>query len=167
MKPICVYSAPRTGSTALTADLASKYCIPNLSEIFNNNYLMPTQRAKDMFRTEQSFVWAFKPSQRTTKNTHIVDRYLNASTIVKITRRDLVKQIASFYFMVKTKPLDHCVDQILKYNKIVDELTPVDEHVIYEDYTYTDTCGVLPQAKPDNYTQICNQVSTLLGELNV
>ena len=69
--------------------------------------------------------------------------------------------------MVKTKPLDHCVDQILKYNKIVDEFTPVDEHIIYEDYIYTDTCGVLPQAKPDNYIQICNQVSTLLGELNV
>ena len=167
MKPICVYSSPRVGSTALTADLASKYCLPNLSEIFNNTRRELDPIAEELISTKQPFVWAFKPLSYTEDNQKVVDSLIAKSTIIKMIRQDIAAQIVSYYLMVKHKPLDFCVNIVCRCNKLVDVFDAYDKIIVYEDYVYTDTCGILPSAKPDNYKELIEQTKYILEQKGI
>jgi hypothetical protein len=165
LRSICVYSARRVGSTPLTIDLSARYRLPNLSEIFNNPVRRPTAEAITLLESEKPFVWAFKPDQKTKANAEIVQTFLDASDIIKITRNDLVKQIASYYFMLKKLPVKHCIDKILQENQTIDNLTNYTRHIVYEDYPYLDVSFMTkPNIKPDNYDEICNSVSNILRQ---
>lgn len=185
MKPICVYSAPRVGSTALTIELAAKHDVPNLSEIFNSfdhgrRDYMPQPESIAMLESGKPFVWAFKPLQRTNKNTLLVDRFINASDVVKITRNNIVRQIVSFYLLLHSgvrqtnsqhnhKPmklsLNWAVDKILEHNKQVDDFHHCQEHIIYEKHEFKKLSwmpDVMP--KPKDYDDLCKSVSKILEQ---
>ena len=167
MKPVCVYSSPRVGSTALSADLASKYNIPNLSEIFNNRSRIADPHAVEMFSQGEPFVWAFKPLSYTEENRNVVDQYITQSTVVKLTRKDLAAQIVSYYLMVKTRPLEFCVNIVNHCNKLVDDFDKFDQAIVYEEHIFTDTCGIEPAEKPNNYNDLLDQTKYILTQKGI
>ena len=167
MKPVCVYSSPRTGSNALGADLASKYDIPNLGEILNNRDKIAGPKIVELFEQGKPFVWLFKPLQYTKQNRKIVDQYLAQSIVVKLTRKDIVAQIVSFYLMAQDYTLEHCVNTVYHCNNLVDDLDKFDQAIVYEEHVFKDTCGILPTIKPHNYNDLLDQTKYILEQKGI
>ena len=167
MKPVCVYSSPRVGSTALSADLASKYGIPNLSEILNNRSRIVEPHAVEMFEKGEPFVWSFKPLSYTEQNRTMVDQYLAQSTIVKLTRKDIAAQIVSFYLLAQDYTLEYCVDTVNLCNELVDEFDKFDQAIVYEEHVFKDTCGIQPTTKPSNYNELMDQTKYILKQKGI
>ena len=167
MKPICVYSAPGVGSTPLTADLSSKHSIPNCGEVFDNPEFDLNENIDKMFQNKEIFVWALKPHQIKKSNSILINQCLESSIIIGISRRNVVQQIVSFYLKMKNVRLIRATMLIQRYNLMIEQFQHFDQKFVYEDYVYTDTCGIIPSVKPDNYQSLCKEVSTLLGETNV
>lgn len=167
MKPLCVYSSPRTGSNALGADLASKYDIRNLGEILNNRCKIADPEAVELFKRGEPFVWLFKPLQYTEQNRMIVDQYLAQSTIIKLTRKNIVAQIVSFYLMAQDYTLEYCVDTVNYCNKLVDNFDKFDKDIVYEKHVFKDTCGIQPTIKPHNYNDLLEQTKYILEQKGI
>jgi translation elongation factor EF-G len=176
--PICVVCAPRTGSTALSDQLARQYNLTNFEEAFHPQYPQVVQQLLDTPR----YLFNFKIDQLNNQNQKtILELYKNSHTI-RLRRRDLVKHIASYYLLCYTKIphyrnndtipsyqinidqnlLKQVVDATLYFNRKLDQWEhPVDTELYYEDLQLkTTSLQVYP--KPSNYDDLLAEIKNKL-----
>lgn len=97
-KPILVFCSYRTGSTALCNQLANQLDYRNFDEAYHPTLFRKRQTEFLSYKqNSNSYVWKLMPDQITADNhSDIVDTW-QKSFVIKLTRRDTVAQIASWY----------------------------------------------------------------------
>lgn len=178
-KPIAIVCAQRTGSTALSDCLARQYNLTNFEEAFHPEY---PQSAVDL-SMQPRFLFNVKHDQINNSNFHQILNLYNQSFRIRLRRRDVVKQIASYYLLFVTKiphyknqtppaslneidinmkQLSYCVQSIKKCNHGLDTWShPVDADLFYEDLNFENTVlHVYP--KPSNYNVLIELVTKML-----
>ena len=184
--PILILSSPRTGSTAFGSYIKSLFddsvqfflepdytgTIPKFQQYYNSNnkfilkcHLYNLHRYGNNIATELS--------------------YSDAVFRIRIRKRDVISQIASFYIAkcrnnkwhyrhsaetkrVDTIPIDleklnFCVRYIIDNNKILDDTDIIfDKDLFYEDIEYFDNKTYYKTPQPNNYEDILVHIKKLL-----
>ena len=178
-KPIAIICAQRTGSTALSDCLARQYNLTNFEEAFHPDC---PQSAVDLSNTSR-FLFNIKHDQINDSNFQQIINLYNQSFRIRLRRRDVVKQIVSYYLLCSTKIphyrnppsqethnevhidmklLSYCVRAIKNCNQGLDDWShSVDADLFYEDLTFNNTVlHVYP--KPSNYSVLIELVTKML-----
>ena len=194
--PIVIISSPRSGSTPLAFDLKHKHNV----ELFNEPYSQHSSKSEPNNEEKTRLMSLLKNNDsRFILKIHLDDLKFYPEEIIKliethnchlirIRRRDIVKQCTSLYiefqrniwgyykdFTSKTEidtltntdvpinqfTIEHSVKRIIKVNDELNSLSyTIDQDVWYEDLFFDDTFIVTP--KPNNYDTIKEKIETLI-----
>ena len=192
-RPIVVLSAPRTGSTALTAYIR-KTCNDNTIQAFYepdavggriNEFLEVYNKNKNFIvKTHLMNIERYSPE--------ISNFFTTSDSVfrIRIQRKDLIKQIVSFYIAVSRGnkwhyrhaneldivdkiDIDHNmlqahVKHIIRSNKILKESQiNFDLDLFYEDLPKMDNLSFYVNPKPTNYQEILDAVSKIVSQSSI
>lgn len=172
-RPIAVLASYRTGSTALCDWLSRDFKYANFDEAFHP--AMPHRESKFLLsRNRQHWVVKIMGDQICDRNQQVIDSVIKQSFVIRLARKDIVSQIASYYVSSLkqvwhyqnqdyrepyTIDIDHNLIEsmtgyIIKVNNIVENLAyPIDLDLWYEDLGVMDSMYVRYN-RPSNYDQL-------------
>jgi LPS sulfotransferase NodH len=178
-KSVVIFTSYRTGSTALCDYISKKYKLTNFDEVFHG---MVPDRTKRFLDYKGNYVIKIMPDQITDrygsfKYGSLLKKIVNESFIIKLTRADVVKQIASFYICCETDKwhykvpelisdykinihnTDYPFDYIMSNNRQLENLEYCYDLVLtYEDLEITNTDYKIYN-KPTNYTELIEMIT--------
>lgn len=184
--PVLVFSSYRTGSTALCDNIARQNSLQNFDEALHPlEHPFLIARKKRFFDCLNSgdtkFVIKLMPDHITEAYQPLVDRLSHSAYLIRITRRSVIEQIASFYIATtmniwhqtqrsQTRDYDVPIDKtrlqnaktrIVKTNQDLAAM-PYGYHLdlAYEDISF-DT-QFMVYKKPGNYEALLNEVAALM-----
>lgn len=176
-RPITVLASYRTGSTALCDWLARNFKYTNFDETFRP--AAPHRESKfllfrRLFRDRLHWVVKIMGDQICDRNQQVIDSVIKQSFVIRLARKDIVSQIASYY-VSSLKQVWHYQNQdyqepytididhnriesmtryIIKVNNIVKNLSyPIDLDLWYEDLGVMDS-NYVRYNRPSNYDQL-------------
>jgi hypothetical protein len=193
-RPIVILSAPRTGSSILTAYIHKLCNDADIKAFFEPS----TDRKNDHLN---SFLKYFSSSKNFIVKTHLtsihaypteISKFLTTSDTVfriRIQRKELVKQIASYYIAIlrsryhfhTLKEIDY-VDTLPIHNKLLEEFIldiarsnkilsesqiKFDLDLIYEELPIMDNLNFYVVPKPTNYQEILDAITVLLHKKSI
>ena len=182
-KPIAIICAQRTGSTAVSDCLAKQHNLTNFEEAFHPDW---PQSAIELSKNDR-FLFNFKYDQLGESNFDQIMNLYNQSFRVRLRRRDVVKQIASWYLIcltqiphyrkqppesvynavdnqinIDTDLLPYCIQTIKHCNHGLDTWPhPIDADLYYEDLDLN-TSSLYINPKPSNYSLLVDTITKLL-----
>jgi LPS sulfotransferase NodH len=194
--PIVIISSPRSGSTPLAFELKNKHNV----ELFNEPFSQHSSKSEPNDEEKTRLISLLKNNDsRFILKIHLDDLKFYPEEIIKliethnchlirIRRRDIVKQCVSLYIelqrniwgyykdFINQKEIDsltdtslpinqsmikHCVKRITKVNGELNSLSYVfDQDVWYEDLVFDETFIITP--KPNNYDIIKEKIEKIL-----
>ena len=164
-KSVVIFASYRTGSTALCDYISKKYKLANFDEVFHDNVPERTARFLDY---KGNYVIKIMPNQITDKYSSLLKKIVDDSFLIKLTRTDVIKQIASFYICCETdkwhyKVLeltsDYPFDFIISINRQLENLGYCyDLSLAYEDLEITNTEYKIYN-KPTNYIELLEMIT--------
>jgi LPS sulfotransferase NodH len=175
-KSVVIFTSYRTGSTALCDFISKKYNLTNFDEVFHNHIELQ-QRRKKFLNYQGKFVIKIMPDQITNENKELIVKLIKECFIIKLTRTDVIKQIASFYICCETNKWhykvpeitsnykiniynnDYLFDHIISTNQQLENLDyGYDLELAYEDLEITNTDYKIYN-KPTNYVELIEMVT--------
>jgi hypothetical protein len=192
--PVVIFSTPRTGSTVLTAYIKKISNDPTIKAFSEPDYPSGNRM--------EEFLEVYNSNQKFVLKTHLVHihrydpkiaEFLTTSDSIfriRIQRKDLIKQIASFYIAISrnnywhhrtndsTKLVDTIeinksllakhISYILRSNKIIKESNiKFDLDLYYEDLPKMDNLTFYVNPKPTNYQEILDVVSEMVSRTGI
>ena len=178
-KSVVIFASYRTGSTALCDYISKKYKLANFDEVFHNNVPERTARFLDY---KGNYVIKIMPDQITDKygsfkHSSLLKKIVDDSFLIKLTRTDIIKQIASFYICCATDKWhykvpeltsdykiniynhDYPFDFIISTNRQLENLGYCyDLSLVYEDLEITNTEYKIYN-KPTNYIELLEMIT--------
>jgi hypothetical protein len=201
--PIIIISSPRTGSTPLAFEFKNRYNVKLFNELFtrtvsaaNQNIHLDDQLNLLSFieNNNNNFILKFHVKELYKYPKDILKMIENHQcTLIRIRRRDIVSQIASFYIETKrdiwgyykkynkTKRIDEfinseipinftlieCIGTIIDINDTLDKLTfSFDNDIWYEDLIFKDETFITTP-KPKNYNLIKETIKTYIEQRKI
>jgi len=178
-KSVAVLSSYRTGSTALCDYIASSNGIKNFDEAFHRSIPDRYNNFLHHYNSGLRYVAKIMPDHVTTKTNNTIASVLNSAYKIRLIRRDVSKQIASFYICHMTQKWHyHKLQQQTEYSIPINETelnnismyihdmnqqlltkwNDVDCTVYYEDLDIIDSRYVL-YSKPSNYSELMELIT--------
>jgi LPS sulfotransferase NodH len=173
-KSVVIFASYRTGSTALCDFISKKYKLVNFDEVFHD---MVPERTTRFLNYKGNYVIKIMPDQLTEENNSLLKTIIDNSFIIKLTRADVIKQIASFYICCETRKWhykvpeltsnykinvynnDYPFDYIISNNQQLKNLKyHCDLELTYEDLEITNTDYKIYN-KPANYVELIEMVT--------
>lgn len=114
-KSVVIFTSYRTGSTALCDYISKKYKLTNFDEVLHN--MVPARTSK-FLAYKGNYVIKIMPDQLTDEYSSLLKTIINNSFIIKLTRTNVIKQIASFYICCETAKWHYKVSELTSDYKI-------------------------------------------------
>jgi hypothetical protein len=172
-KSVIIFSSYRTKSTALCDYISKKYKLPNFDEGFH--IALPDKTAR-FLEHKGNYVIKIMPDQITDKHSDIINRLVSNSFVIKLSRINVIEQIASFYICCETNKWhykkteldieykiditdnDYPFNHIISINNQLKNLTyRYDLELTYEDLGLLDTNYKIYN-KPINYVELIEMI---------
>jgi LPS sulfotransferase NodH len=183
-KSVIIFSSYRTGSTALCDYFAKEYGLGNFDEVFHECVPIRTENFKKFIKSNGNFVIKIMPDQINDSNIDFVNQLAANSFLIKLSRKNIVKQITSLYLCYKTdqwhfkktdnsqpytvpinpEHFENTIEYILKNNSALDMFDYLyDLKLYYEDLATVDTQYAVYH-KPSNYQDLVNAIEEKLKD---
>jgi hypothetical protein len=178
--PVVIFSPPRTGSLYFTYHLKNNN--PDIRVFLEPTESQDIKEFLDFANTSSRFVVKIISSHFWRYTQEMQDYLiLDQNFKIKLTRKDIIKQIASSYIaynrnvwayktcndnlkkipiIINKQELNKIIMEILKYNRAMKHI-PFDVEVFYEDIAYGPS-PLYPTPLPVNYDELLSEISKRL-----
>ena len=181
---VIIFASYRTGSTALCDYLAKEYRLGNFDEVFHECVPVRTENFKKFIKSNGKFVIKIMPDQINDSNIDFINQLAVDSFLIKLSRKNIVKQIASLYLCCETdqwhfkntdnsqpytvqinpEHFEYPIEYILKNNSALDTFDYLyDLKLYYEDLATINTQYTVYH-KPSNYQDLVNAIEEKLKD---
>lgn len=182
-----ILSSPRTGSTMLGEYVKTCSVYPGARYFIEPSYTGKLEEFQKYFAISKLFVLKAHYSHLDQYGTDIVEYLLKHAFLIRIRRRDIVKQIASFYIAqarqfkwhftqpeelamndivpIKHNNLASTVEEIFEFNNAIDSSTiKFDLDLYYEDLPKIQNTKYFLTPQPQNYQELLAEVEKLVKQ---
>lgn len=186
-KPILIYTVYRSGSTAFQNYIANALNYKNFTEPYRNEKNNKTAEDFQKYKVDNTdYVWKLMPDHVTEQNHDEIMDIWNNSFVIKLKRRNLVEQIASWVLSMENRKwnskedttyneididketIEKLSDITIAINQSLDNLDSATFHaeLYYEDLDLSDS-EYKKLNKPACYDEICTIIKQHLDNKGI